>query len=80
MSAAFVPGWMRRFAFASIVVCSICCACRLAAPSDGDFGPIWISAAGGGLGSRGELGGGIVAAIATDGDSLGSCVSWRSGL
>jgi hypothetical protein len=24
---------------------------------DGDFGPIWISVGGGGLGSRGELGG-----------------------
>lgn len=38
--------------------CSGCMAWRLAAGlPDGDFGPIWISAGGGGLGSRGELGG-----------------------
>ncbi len=50
MLADLVPGWMRRFAFASIAVCSICCAWRLVfAPMDGDLGPIWISAGGGGL-------------------------------
>ena len=29
MLADLVPRWMRRFAFASIAVCSICCAWRL---------------------------------------------------
>jgi hypothetical protein len=58
MSSALVPGWMRRFALASSIVNSICEACLLAAaPPDGDLGPIWSSAGGGGLGSRGELGG-----------------------
>lgn len=58
MSAAFVPGWMRRRELASMMVCSICCVSRLAGlPAiDGDLGPIWISAGGGGLGSRGLLG------------------------
>lgn len=55
ISSAFVPGCMRRFAFASLIVCSICCAWRLAvALKAGDLGPSWISAAGGGLGSRGD--------------------------
>jgi hypothetical protein len=58
MSADFVPGWMRRLAFVSMVVCSIWAAWRAAlGPIRGDLGPIWISAGGGGLGSRGELGG-----------------------
>lgn len=56
MSAALVPGCMRRLAAASICVCSICCACCALAPMDGDLGLIWISAGGGGLGSLGELG------------------------
>jgi hypothetical protein len=57
MSAALVPGCMRRFELASRRLCSICAECRLAAgPPEGEFGVIWISAAGGGLGSRGELG------------------------
>lgn len=55
MSADLVPRWMRRLAFASRAVCSICEGER--APIMGDLGPIWISAGGGGLGSRGELGG-----------------------
>lgn len=58
MSADFVPGWMRRLAFVSMAVCSIWAAWRAAlGPIMGDLGPIWISAGGGGLGSRGELGG-----------------------
>ena len=57
ISAALVPGWTRRFELASRSVCSICVGCRLAAaPPEGDLGPSWISAGGGGLGSRGELG------------------------
>jgi len=65
ISADLVPGWMRRFAFASMAVCSISWPCRAAlGPIAGDFGVIWISAGGGGLGSRGELGGSdIFAAI-----------------
>jgi hypothetical protein len=54
MSADFVPGWMRRLALVSMAVCSIWAALG---PIMGDLGPIWISAGGGGLGSRGELGG-----------------------
>lgn len=58
MSFALVPRWILRFAFASSRPFSICDPCRLAAaPPDGEPGPIWISAVGGGLGSRGELGG-----------------------
>ena len=58
MSADFVPGWMRRLAFVSMVVCSIWAAWRVAlGPMSGELGVIWISAGGGGLGSRGELGG-----------------------
>jgi hypothetical protein len=57
MSAAFVPGCIRRLELASSCVCSCGVVWGLAAgPPDGDLGPIWISAAGGGLGSRGELG------------------------
>lgn len=57
---------MRRLALASMAVCSISCPWRIAfGPKEGDFGPIWISAGGGGLGSRGELGG---SAIWTEGD------------
>ena len=42
------------------------CPWRIAfGPKEGDFGPIWISAGGGGLGSRGELGG---SAIWVEGD------------
>ena len=58
MSAALVPEWIRRLEAASIWDCSICCTWELAfGPMEGDGGPIWISAGGGGLGSRGELGG-----------------------
>lgn len=58
MSAAFVPGLILLFALASNMLCSM----RLswlspASLMDGDWGPIWISVRGGGLGSRGELGG-----------------------
>ena len=57
MSADFVPGWMRRLAFVSMAVCSI-----WEAWMSGDLGVVWISAAGGGLGSRGELGGSAMSA------------------
>ena len=57
MSQALVPGCMRLLELASRMLCSNWEAWRLAAGSpDGEFGPIWISAGGGGLGSRGELG------------------------
>lgn len=48
---------MRRLELASRSVCSICEVSGVAAgPPDGEFGVIWISAAGGGLGNRGEVG------------------------
>lgn len=57
MSAALVPGCIRRLELASSSVCSEGVVSGLAAgPPEGDLGPIWISAAGGGLGNRGELG------------------------
>lgn len=57
MSVALVPGCMRRLELASSSVCSECVVWGLAAgPPEGDLGPIWISAGGGGLGNRGELG------------------------
>lgn len=43
------------------ICCSICCCAKVAPEAAGDLGPIWISAAGGGLGSRGELGGSAMA-------------------
>ncbi len=52
MSSAFVPGCMRRRAFASLIVCSICCVWRLAVALG--LGDSWISAGGGGLGNRGD--------------------------
>lgn len=68
MSWDLVPGWMRRFALASMAVCSMSCPWRIAfGPKEGDFGPIWISAGGGGLGSRGELGGSAIWAEGDDG-------------
>lgn len=56
MSADLVPGWILRLAFASIVLCSIESSV-LELLIAGDLGPICISVGGGGLGSRGELGG-----------------------
>lgn len=57
MSAARVPGCMRRLELASRRDCSVGFVSRCAiAPPEGELGPIWISAGGGGLGSRGELG------------------------
>lgn len=57
MSAAFVPGCTLRLEFASSVSWSTWFVARLAAaPPEGDLGPCCISAGGGGLGSRGELG------------------------
>jgi hypothetical protein len=58
ISAAFVPGCILRAALASKIPCSIAVSWMPEeSPRDGDFGPICISVGGGGLGSRGELGG-----------------------
>jgi hypothetical protein len=57
MSADLVPGCILLFALASITLCSIEDSKLLELPIDGDFGPIWISVGGGGLGSLGEEGG-----------------------
>jgi len=58
MSTALVPGRIRRLALASKIPSSILISCELDESTiDGDLGPIWISVGGGGLGSRGELGG-----------------------
>lgn len=57
MSADLVPGCILLEELASICDCSISVVANVAAgPPDGEFGPIWISAGGGGLGKRGELG------------------------
>lgn len=57
ISADLVPGCILLAELASICDCSISVVARVAAgPPDGEFGPIWISAGGGGLGRRGELG------------------------
>jgi hypothetical protein len=57
MSADLVPGCILRFALASMTLCSIVDSRLFELPIDGDFGPIWISVGGGGLGSLGEEGG-----------------------
>lgn len=57
ISVAFVPGRMRRPAFASIPDCSIEKSGCKESCRDGEGGAFWISAGGGGLGSRGECGG-----------------------
>lgn len=76
MSAAFVPGCMRLCELASRTVCSICAACGLTvAPPDGGLGLIWISAGGGGLGRRGELG----ARAMMDSDGVLAC-RWGEGV
>ena len=56
ISADLVPGCILRLALASIVLCSIE-GSVFGLVRAGDLGPIWISVGGGGLGSRGELGG-----------------------
>lgn len=57
ISEDLVPGCIRRLEWASMTDCSISVACKVAGgPPDGEFGVIWISAVGGGLGKRGELG------------------------
>jgi hypothetical protein len=56
MSADLVPGCILLAAFASMTLCSSRGSWLAELPSDGDFGPIWISVGGGGLGSLGELG------------------------
>ena len=55
MSADLVPGCILRLALASIILCSMVGSWFEELPS-GDFGPIWISVGGGGLGSLGERG------------------------
>ena len=76
MSTDLVPGWMRRLALVSMAVCSIWAAWRAASgPIIGDLGPIWISAGGGGLGSRGELGGNDIATWNSIRDSDTSAMS-----
>lgn len=48
---------MRRLELASSSDCSMAVVSRVAGgPPEGELGPIWISAGGGGLGRRGELG------------------------
>lgn len=63
MSAAFVPGLMRRIDPASFSNGGISCSPE-PSPTVGDLGPIWTSVKGGGLGRRGELEGDTPAAIA----------------
>lgn len=62
ISADLVPGCILRLAFASIVLCSIV-GPSLELLTEGDLGPICISVGGGGLGSRGELGGSAIMGI-----------------
>lgn len=57
MSAALVPGCILREAFASSMLCSIGSSEPEEPPREGDWGPICISVGGGGLGSRGDVGG-----------------------
>lgn len=55
---------MRRLELASSRDCSNGVEWRLAAgPPEGELGAIWISAGGGGLGSRGELGARAMAVV-----------------
>lgn len=57
MSAALVPGCILLRELASMKLCSNCAVCvSIVALPEGDLGPNWISACGGGLGSLGELG------------------------
>jgi hypothetical protein len=66
ISADLVPACILLLAFVSIVLCSIV-GSWLDRLRDGDFGPIWISVGGGGLGSLGELGGiAMVGAVSSD--------------
>lgn len=66
ISAAFVPGCILLAELASRILCSMAFSCSPDELNDGDLGPIWISVGGGGLGSRGELGGRDI----EDGNSL----------
>jgi hypothetical protein len=65
ISEDLVPGCILRPAFASIVLCSIE-GSVFEEVREGDLGPICISVGGGGLGSRGELGGRVM---------IGSCMA-----
>lgn len=77
ISDALVPGCMRRLEFASSTDCSISVAWRLAgAPPEGEFGLIWISAGGGGLGRRGELGASAIVKQRRDAASRFDCSQW----
>lgn len=64
ISAAFVPGCMRRREFASTIACSIFDSCVEWLPGAGDFGPSCISVGGGGDGSLGDEGGKDMIALA----------------
>jgi hypothetical protein len=74
ISADLVPGCILRVAFASIVLCSIV-GPSLKLLTDGDLGPICISVGGGGLGSRGELGGSAIIAIDSSGRFLSAAAA-----
>jgi hypothetical protein len=59
MSADFVPGLILLDAPCVKVSGASSLPCTSMNPTKGDFGPIWSSAMGGGLGRRGELVGDI---------------------
>lgn len=65
MSAAFVPGRILLVApMSGLLTPPSSCSVPVAdAPMVGDFGPIWTSVKGGGLGSRGELEGDMAPAL-----------------
>jgi hypothetical protein len=68
ISADLVPGLIRLVAPESIASCppSSICPPAIESARVGDFGPIWTSGIGGGLGRRGELGDDNAAALAID--------------
>lgn len=65
MSAAFVPGRILLVApISGFLTRPSSCSVPIAeAPMVGDFGPIWTSVKGGGLGNRGELEGDMAPAL-----------------
>lgn len=63
MSAALVPGRILRLESSSASANSCSPALPNDSPTLGDFGPIWTSVKGGGLGRRGELDGETPAAV-----------------
>jgi len=64
MSADFVPGLILLDAPCVKVSGASSWPCTSMNPTKGDFGPIWSSAMGGGLGRRGELVGDIASIVA----------------